>query len=550
MKNKIIALKFPAFFLLFVITFIACDRDFNVIESDVLGKGNTNFTTNDTIISVLAYNKKLDSLQINNLASNLFGIFNDPAYGKTTASIVTQITPVFYNPDFGIDPVIDSVVVNIPYFSTVIGVDDEGNTTYSLDSIYGNQTSEIKLTIYQNNYFLRDFDPTSELNSTQNFYSNANSTSNSVFTGNSIVNFDDHIVTTIHEDTVFLPSAEAIELWTISDGDTTKTRSAPAYRVVLNDPEDILYWKNTILEREGTSDLSNSNNFYNYFRGLYIKAESVSSDGNMILLNLNSSSANISIYYTKGIAEARTQSNYNFTFNGKKLNTFINDYNLINLQNGDKTFGDEKLYLKGTSGSMGVIDLFENEQGLENFISRYRVSDGNGGYEKDTSTGLYILKRLINEAHLEIYEDETINTGSFGSDFHRFDRIYAYDIKNNSPTVDYQLDPTENNSAFSSKIISLGQRDTISGKYKIRLTEHLNSILLRDSTNTKIGLVLSNNVNYNVTNEILNSNDDVTEFPPAAIISPRGTIIHGSNSNVPENKKLKLKIFFTEPNQN
>jgi hypothetical protein len=107
-------------------------------------------------------------------------------------------------------------------------------------------------------------------------------------------------------------------------------------------------------------------------------------------------------------------------------------------------------------------------------------------------------------------------------------------------------------------LISLSQRDTITGKFKIRLTEHLNNILLRDSTNTKIGLVLSTNVNADyiertggigtfIGAEILNSDDDVTEIPASALITPRGTVLYGSNSNVPEGKRLKFKIFFTEP---
>ena len=50
----------------------------------------------------------------------------------------------------------------------------------------------------------------------------------------------------------------------------------------------------------------------------------------------------------------------------------------------------------------------------------------------------------------------------------QYDRIYAYDIKNNAPTFDYQVDPTESNIAINSKIISLSQRDTITGKFKIR----------------------------------------------------------------------------------
>ena len=92
----------------------------------------------------------------------------------------------------------------------------------------------------------------------------------------------------------------------------------------------------------------------------------------------------------------------------------------------------------------------------------------------------------------------------------------------------------------------MGQRDPNKLSYKIRLTEHLNNILIRDSTNTKIGLVLSSNVNLTNSSKILNSNDTVTSVPSASILMPRGTILHGTNTNVYD-KKMKLEVFFTKP---
>ncbi|SFZ89817.1 protein of unknown function [Flaviramulus basaltis] len=566
MKKTIKALKFSAAFLLIVSSFIACDKDFNVIESDVLGTENSNFTTDNAVYPISAYNRKLNSLQINNLASNLLGVFNDPAYGKTTASIITQVTPTSFNPDFGENTVIDSVVINIPYFNTVVGTDDDGYSKYALDSLYGNPEAPIKLSIYQNNYFLRDFDPNSTLNNTQNYYSNASSTLNSAFTSTSEINFDDHIAATIYEEDIFTPSKNAIKT-TIGEGDdAVTTRTTPAFRVVFNQADyadELTFWKETIIDKQDDPVLSNANNFKDYFRGLYFKAESIGSDGNMFLINLASTAANITIYYSKDSSvEGETiQSTYVLNFTGNKINTFINDYNLVTLQNGDKDLGDEKLYLKGAEGSMAVIDLFGNEDtnnneiadALEDFINEYRQTDDNGEFIKNKTTGNFLLKKLINDAHLEIYEDETMPTlpvDENGDAYHKYDRIYAYDIKNNTPTIDYLIDATENSqSAFSSKIISLSQRDTVLGRYKIRLTEHLNSILLRDSTNTKIGLVLSTNVNYTNNAKILQSNDAVTAVPAASLLTPRGTILYGSNENVSEGKRLKLKVFFTEPKQ-
>ncbi len=557
MKKIFKALNFTVVSLFLVIFFIACDNDFSTVKSDVLGEGNINFNTGKVTLPIIAYNKKLDSLQINNLSSNLLGVFNDPVYGQTTASIITQVSPSGFGPDFGENPVIDSVVLSIPYYSKAIIVD----STYTIsDSLYGSEP--VHLSIYKNNYFLRDFNPNSSTNSRQNYYSKAdgsiNNTENFAVTQNGVINFDSYKGELL-KDTIYTPSNEKIVTVTFdSEGKKTRTKSAPALRFKLDND----FWTTAILDKEGLPELSNENNFKNYFRGLYFKAEAHNGKGNLVLLNMASSSSAITIYYSSDSSTAgeRTQSNYilnlasTSTININRLNTFINTYTRP-LTNGNKTLGDEKLYLKGAEGSMAVIDLFGgmvdcDEDGtldmsaLDCFKETYRVPDGNGGYKKDSS-GNYILNQLINEARLVIYEDETMTN----STDHKYDRIYAYDVKNNMPTVDYLYDPISNTSEpLSSKIVSLGQRDPDLLKYKIRLTEHLNNILMRDSTNTKIGLVLSSNVNLTNNSEILNSGDTVISVPSTSIITPRGTILYGTNVTPQnENKKMTLEIFFTKP---
>lgn len=546
MKKIIKALKTPTIAILLVTSFIACDKEFYVLESDVLGKDNANFNTKFDVLPIVSYNKKLDSIQINNLPSNLLGYFDDPEYGPTTASVITQIVPTSFNPDFGKNPVIDSVVLNIPYYSKAVSIDETtGNTQYSIsDSLYGNKDANIRLSVYENGYFLRDINP-DNLGEPQNYFSHAShgTSDNFARTDNSLINFDDFAGNQI-KDTVFSPSSNAIETWVISETDTTKTLSVPAFRAKLDKP----FWKTTILDKEGGAELSNSNNFKNYFRGLYFKAEAINNDGNMVLLNFGSADAKITIHYTKedeDDATIKTQATYTFNFLGNRLNTFINNYNIA-LTNGNKTDGDDKLYLKGGEGSMAVVDLFPTPEALNDFIDDFRISIGDNEYLKEETTGDFILSRLINEAHLVIYEDEGINAGG-DSDFHKYDRIYAYDVKNNTPTIDYIIDPTDNAAnPLNSKVLHLTQRDTIEKSYKVRLTGLLNNILQRDSTNTKIGLVLSTNVNAITNVEILNSEDYVTGVPAATVISPRGTVLHGTNSSNSD-KRMKLKLFFTEP---
>ena len=166
MKKIFKALKFTSFLLFIILAIVACDQDFNSIESDVIGLKN--FNTGSYPIPITSYNKKLDSLRINNLSANLLGVYNDPVYGQTKASIITQITPTEFDPSFGDNPVIDSVILTIPYYNKITSTDETGNSVYSIsDSLFG--SAPIKLSIFQNNYFLRDFNPNAELQASQNY---------------------------------------------------------------------------------------------------------------------------------------------------------------------------------------------------------------------------------------------------------------------------------------------------------------------------------------------------------------------------------------------
>jgi len=545
MKTTFKALKFFTIFALFLLSFIACDKDFSIIESEVLGIENANFSTGSIDFPVTAYNKKLEALQINNLSSNLIGVFDDPDYGTTVASIVTQLSPntASLNPDFGINPVIESVVINIPYFSSIETLTTSTDTPseYALDSLYGPADSAFKLSIYRNNYFLRDFNHSGGINNSQNYFSQTESlidpTHNYVSNGTQLIDFDQHIGELIYQDNDFKISSDAIELVDSTGAAPITVFGAPALRISLNkdveeDEDEIAFWTQTILEQAGSPNLSDANSFEDYFRGLYFKVEKADgAEGHMALIDLASSDANITITYSKGDTGSRTQSTYGLTFSGNRLNTFINNFDDVTLEDGDKDNGDPTLYLKGMEGSMAIVDLFPTDEALQDFRDQFLDSEGN-------------QTKLINEAHL-------IVTDTYGENsFHENDRIFAYDIKNNATLIDYNdaFDPTRNTQTpLFSKIFSLGQRDSI-GSYKIRITQHLNNIVQNDSTNYKIGLTLSNNVNVTSSALILNSNDNVTAVPGSSLISPRGSVLNGSHNSVDDAVKLRLKVYFTEPN--
>jgi len=527
----------------------SCEKDFTSIDSDVINSDNAiNFETNSIEYPIVMHSKIVDPVQSNNLPSFLLGYNNHAIYGESTSSFLGQMVPDQYSPDFGDNVVLDSVVLTIPYFSRGVETSDEDDITYELDSVYGG--SPIKLSIYRNNFFLRSFDPYGEFDDIQKYYSNGSlSDSESISQGQ----LEGELLFEIGD---FAPSASQINLTEVDTlGDTfVSQKIAPALRFRLDTPDDD-YWQNLIFENENDPVLNNENNFKEFFRGLYVKVEGINSEGSMMLLNLASTNTNLTIHYTSDTpitSETDTgnidditsyQNDYVINFSGVLLNIFDNNFS-IDVSSSDEVNGDENIYLKGGEGYIGMVDLFngtvENEMGdqvdaFDHFKSFF--------YDDISESPL----KLINEAYIEFYVNQNLNLEN------EPDRIYLYNYEQNTSLIDYFIDQSVSSTTINAKINHLEPLQRVDDdpegqgiKYKIRITEHLNNIILRDSTNARLGLGVINDIAATSFFSILNEGEEVVELASGTILSHKGTILHGNQSQQ-EDKRPKIKIYYTEP---
>ena len=533
-------------FFCFIAFTLCCEEDYTEIGTDVIN--NQNISIDNQSYPAKTYNKRTTPFQSNNLPSNLLGYYYDPNFGGTTAHFLSQLTPQNFSPIFGNNPVLDSVFLTIPYASKTDG------ETYTLDSLYGN--GPIKLSVFKNNFFLRNFDPGSDLDDFQAYYSNG------ALSASEGLNPADLEAQFLYTSNAFTPSNASIDLEEINeDGERFVSETlTPSLRIRLDNsdmlPQD--FWETLIFDKEDDDELSSASNFYNYFRGLYFKVEPVnSSSGSMVQLNFSSANAHVKLHYSfesdpdeDGVTTTN-QGVYQLNFSGNRTTLFENNFNTGFLQAidaADEIQGDAQLFLKGGEGSMAVVELFsEDEAGndFDDFITDFReiINEGQPDEER-------IIKRLINEAYLEFYVDEaSLDTNT---DFPN--RIYVYDLDNNTPLLDYTQDSSVNTSTSDSKFIHLvplsvetdDQGNTYK-KYKVRLTSHLNNIIVNDATNLKLGVVVSSNVGAAINQKLLNYDPLVKGIPAGTILSPKGVILHGSNSNDPL-KKVKLNIYYSQVN--
>ena len=535
-------------FIILLIAVFSCEKDFASFDSEVINSDNAiNFSTNSLEYNLTTKSEMVNPVQTNNLPSFLLGSYNHPQFGRSNSSFVGQMVPSEYNHDFGDNVVLDSVVLTIPYFSRGIDTSEEGDITYEIDSVYGNEP--IKISVYRNNFFFRTFDPFSNFDTSQSYYSNGSLSVEEII---DVAQLEGELLFEIDD---FTPNANQINLTQIDTSGNTyvSQRLAPALRFKLNNPNDN-FWETNFFENEGNQVLTNEPNFKEFFRGLFIKIES-NSEGSIMLLNFASSNTKLTIHYTSdntNVGDSDTgsiddietnQHEYVMNFSGNLINLFDNE-NPIDVGLMDQSIGNENIYLKGGEGIISTLDLFS---GSITDDSGEEISEFNHFkqffYDEVSNEPI----RIVNEAYIEFFVNQ-----NFSNDDEP-ERIYIYNYEQNTALIDYFLDQSVSSLTINAKINHLEPlvRDSLDDdkgiKYKIRITEHLNNLILRDSTNAKLALGVISDVasvqNYKILND---SETEDKRLASGVILSPKGTILHGNLS--PEvDKRPKIKIYYTEP---
>ncbi|WP_125718188.1 DUF4270 domain-containing protein [Flavobacterium ustbae] len=532
----------------------SCDKDFNAIGEGLVG--DDHFGLESEKYDVLAYNQEVTPIQSNVMTPNALGIFDSPNFGTTTANFVTQLTLDTYAPTIGESPVIESVELEIPYYSHQTAVDNEGNTTYELDSIYGDKNGKLKLSIYESKIQMRNsyFSGGSQIpqfyytDQNTDFFNNADKT---LLLNNGGV----------LENEQFFFDAKEIVIKT-TDPDTkneTVERKTPRMRLQLNKE----FFQRKILKADA-SKLSTQDLFQEYFRGLYFNVEkSGSNPTNMALINF--SEGTITIKY-KAKTESKTDTDTTtedkqivLNLAGPSTASFLSDarnadYTSAITTNVNKKDGDERLYLKGGQGSLAVIKLFDQTDVLSYNAQGEPVNGANGVPDQlDLMRSNATVKNWkVNEANLVFYIDTEKMKGTKKEP----NRVYLYNLTNNTVIADYSTDVT---SAYGG-LISLDS-DKRGKSYKIRITSHIRN-LLKDATakNVDLGLVVSQSptvLAFNALKNRIQTNTNPIEYfsaaPRTSVMSPLGTVLFGGKKGgTPESdqekKRLKLEVYYTKPN--
>ncbi len=578
-----------------VLLVLSCEEDPTTIGVGVINESP--LRTDMEVFDVFAYNRGVDQVQTNKLPVYQLGNYNDPLYGRTEARITTQVgleggigNPTFGNQSQSEEDMENSdenervteVFFYIPFLQNPTGdrdqdgvideldadpedpnsdtdgdgvsdndervtgtnpldqdtdgdgvLDDEDLEIVAnifprqvdLDSIYGDRDMPFNLRVEQSTFFLRDLDPESGFLEAQEYFSGQQFAPGFV----SEVFFDGQVEISTEETITFLeddPDTEEDESLIIDQ------RLQPGIRVPLS----IDFFQQNIIDNEGKSPLLSAANFVEFFRGVHV---SVSDD---ILLILDVTQGNITINYEYDTVEEEEmvveKDRYTLSFitggntvpiNGNAVNTLNNDpYPPEIADQLDQVDNASRIYLKGGSGIYTEVELFEPNNG-ETIINQIKANNW-----------------IINEANIVFYVDrEALDAAGITDEP---PRIYLYNAETNEELYDINLgvENTVEGRIDSNYGGFLEEENDQGVKYTVRITNHINDIIVRDSVNATLGLAVTADItNIQARNAMLSSGSE-GDFSEGATMTPLGTVLIGSEVPDSDDKKLKLQIFFTE----
>lgn len=515
-------------------TTISCDEEFTEMGSDIIDSDQFGFDKY-IVKNINTENVEGDIANTRNLPIHNFGVYTHSAFGKTEGHFVTQLEMKDNSSltSIGSNPVLDSVYVYIPFTSTVTSTDSDGNRTYNVSNIYGN--GKFTLNVYENGYYLRNSDPNNDFE-TQFYYADEKKLFDNHKKGLNGTNRLNNAVSSL-QNTEFQFNKSEIKLFKYNSDGTpqnddngnhiVKERLEPGVWLDL----DKAYFQEKFFANNKYQTIINNGILKEYFRGLYFEAIDSYNQNALAQLDLTKGKV-VFVYKQDGTVDTETNQpkrdrktlEFNIGFDSSSsptttattVNLLENNFDLEN-----NSFGN--IWLKGGGNSTyATISLFGND------------SDNNG--KADELDEIITNNWLINQALLTLYVDhaatglDTISSPK---------QLYLYDIKNNKVLTDYIVDGTTTKSVYGG---ALNTKNKSIHKYQFKITNHVNNLIQKDSTNVPLGLVVANDIN-NVTMNPVRATDK--KLPLTTVMNPFGTVIYAPNASNSD-LQMKLEIYYTK----
>ena len=358
-------------------------------SSDVFEIGLT-----DTI-TIEAYSVLADTMRTDELSINLIGSINDPIFGELTSSVATQLITSIDTPDFGPNPVVDSVIFTLMY-----------------NGYYGDTTDFQTFNIYELDEIL-DFP--------EKYYSNDIIThkptllATKTFQPRPGVGY---ITSSFVKDSLVYDTVPARLRF-----DLNLLGSEFADKIIYAPEEDIL----------------SSSNFVEYMKGFYITAEKAESGGSISYFDLGSTTSILQIHYSNDTIDDQVYSLLMNEFTERFTSINHNNYEDASTEfieqviDGNSDLGKNQLYLQSLSGVETIIkfphikNLSSEGQILVNRADLIIKTDilKQEGFAAPVVLNLF---KITEDGELELLIDQVESEGDFGGIYYEDEKEYRFKI--------------------------------------------------------------------------------------------------------------------------
>ncbi len=385
-------IKLTAFALLSLFIY-SCAKSPKKIGAKIMPEDSKlNVARTDTT-SVYAYTVLSDSVRSDELSFNYFGSLLDPEFGTVTAGIYTQFSISSLDHDFGPNPVLDSLVLQMAY-----------------QGYYGDTNVSLTFHAYELNE-LMEFD--------EEYYSNLELQHDFIDYGDFV--FQPH------------PNDSTTEVDSIAN-DTLRIGAVERFNLGLTNTA----LADKLLNADSAA-MSSSEEFRNFFKGLYLTVSEVNSDGCLVRFNLNDSKSGLILYYKNDTADS-LRYGYTVSSVSPRVGKYMHNYSTASQEiqnqviNGDTSLGQQKFYVQGLAGLRGLIKFPHLIQWARK--GKYALNEVKlifSGFEAepylDAPAALFLVKRNADNTQ-EILEDQYQGASYFDGEYKSSTNEYVFRITN------------------------------------------------------------------------------------------------------------------------
>jgi hypothetical protein len=399
----------------------------------------------ETSYDLIAYNiDNKDSIRsdASKLGMATLGAFNEDQFGLQKASYFTQLRLSTYDPDFGTNAEVDSVVLVIkPTYAS-----DSVTTTTDENYVYPDGSVPAKKVV--NTYPVNKYGR-AKINGTVPQFNIKVHEVTEFLNGASDVAYSNKAYQIGGEigSKVFNGYVNSVTITKDSDNSSIFT-SATGIRIPLS----ASFFKTKIIDKKGHLELKDASNFIRYFRGLKISV--TETDGYLFQFSPNDVELKMYYKYDKIENGTTTRPQATYSFNMGAGNAHIGHYEYVReapfqtYVQGNSATGDQKLFTQGMGGpSIGIKfpeatinqlkQLYQNDKAaiISAKIRIYTDQDHwNNGYGKPTS--FVFLQKDKDSDNKETTNFTTDLLSLVGANFTMFK---AYDLDKNPAYYDFTV---------------------------------------------------------------------------------------------------------------